>query len=150
MDQYYHKDKWPEWEQDFYADYYLKGSEYLIQNGFPRYGISNFAKEGRESKHNQLYWNHNPYLGFGPGAHSYVPPRDRYSNDRHLNKWKIWIQEDGCSPLNLSKEILNLNQINLEKFWLQFRQAKGVILDEWLLNLLDQKLLNEYLEKNWI
>jgi oxygen-independent coproporphyrinogen III oxidase len=39
-------------------------------HGILRYEVSNFALEGHESVHNSNYWNHTPYLGLGPGAHS--------------------------------------------------------------------------------
>lgn len=43
----------------------------LTKNGFLHYEISNFAKNGFESKHNSSYWNGKKYLGIGPSAHSY-------------------------------------------------------------------------------
>ena len=39
--------------------------------GFVHYEISNFALPGRHSRHNSSYWKAQPYMGFGPGAHSY-------------------------------------------------------------------------------
>ncbi len=44
--------------------------------GVLRYEVSNFAKPGFESRHNQLYWSDAPYWGIGIGAHSYVPRGD--------------------------------------------------------------------------
>ncbi|MDE6535984.1 MAG: radical SAM family heme chaperone HemW [Muribaculaceae bacterium] len=41
------------------------------QAGFEHYEISNFALPGLESKHNSSYWDSTPYLGLGPGAHSF-------------------------------------------------------------------------------
>lgn len=40
--------------------------------GFEHYEISNFAKPGMHSRHNSAYWVMEPYLGLGPGAHSYI------------------------------------------------------------------------------
>lgn len=40
----------------------------LPEQGFHRYEISNFAKEGQESRHNQVYWHYDPYLAFGAAA----------------------------------------------------------------------------------
>ncbi len=45
--------------------------EELGKAGYHHYEISNFAKPGRESRHNSSYWNDTPYLGCGAGAHSY-------------------------------------------------------------------------------
>lgn len=41
------------------------------QHDFEHYEISNFAKDGKYSKHNSSYWKGNSYVGFGPSAHSY-------------------------------------------------------------------------------
>lgn len=46
-------------------------SEFLKNNGFDHYEISNFGKPGFHSKHNTAYWQYLPYLGIGPSAHSY-------------------------------------------------------------------------------
>ena len=40
--------------------------------GFRHYEISNWAIPGRESRHNLVYWRNRPFLGVGPGAHSYL------------------------------------------------------------------------------
>lgn len=41
------------------------------QHGYERYEVSNYAKPGFRSRHNQVYWHNGPYLGFGAGAASY-------------------------------------------------------------------------------
>lgn len=43
----------------------------LTQAGYRHYEISNFAKPGHEARHNSSYWHGTPYLGLGPGAHSF-------------------------------------------------------------------------------
>lgn len=45
--------------------------EKLKKNGFQHYEISNFSLPGFQSRHNNLYWKGNPYIGLGPAAHSY-------------------------------------------------------------------------------
>lgn len=46
-------------------------SEKTAEKGFEHYEISNWAKDGKYSKHNSSYWQNKPYLGIGAGAHSY-------------------------------------------------------------------------------
>ena len=57
-------------DDDAQADRYLWTVERLARAGFRQYEISNFARPGYESRHNLRYWRLEPYLGFGPGAHS--------------------------------------------------------------------------------
>ncbi len=58
-------------DDDTAADYYLYAVETLEKHGYRQYEISNFAKEGKESRHNLKYWRLEPYIGFGPAAHSF-------------------------------------------------------------------------------
>ncbi len=44
----------------------------LAEWGYGQYEISNFAKVGRQSRHNRIYWQAEEYLGMGLGAHSYM------------------------------------------------------------------------------
>ena len=52
------------------TDFYEMACEQLNAAGVPHYEISNFAREGLESRHNLKYWTRQPYLGFGVDAHS--------------------------------------------------------------------------------
>src|SRR5215467_5546120 len=57
-------------DEDLTADLYEIACERLNAAGIRQYEISNFAREGFESKHNLKYWTRQPYLGFGVDAHS--------------------------------------------------------------------------------
>lgn len=59
-------------DDDLAADMYEMASEMLAANGFEQYEISNWARPGRQSRHNLQYWLNAPYLGFGPGAHGFA------------------------------------------------------------------------------
>ena len=59
-------------DDDDTVDMYLDAVDYLASRGYRQYEISNFALEGRQSRHNLRYWNCEEYLGLGPGAHSYL------------------------------------------------------------------------------
>jgi oxygen-independent coproporphyrinogen-3 oxidase len=57
-------------EDNELAERYRFTMDYLREHGYEHYEISSFAKPGRRSRHNQLYWQHTNYLGLGPSAHS--------------------------------------------------------------------------------
>ena len=57
---------------DLAADMYLMAEVQTAEAGYRHYEISNWAIPGRESRHNLLYWRNRPFLGVGPGAHSYL------------------------------------------------------------------------------
>jgi len=59
---------------------------YLKERGFAHYEISNFARPGRECRHNLNYWRGGEYLGLGPGAASHLDGR-RFKNTANLDKY---------------------------------------------------------------
>jgi len=73
-------------DDDTQADMYLYAVEMLARFGYKQYEISNFARRGFESKHNLKYWLGDEYIGFGPGAHSYVG-QCRYSFIEDMEKY---------------------------------------------------------------
>lgn len=58
----------------------------LVNNGYIHYEVSNFSKEGYQSKHNLTYWKNKKYYGFGLGASGYID-NIRYTNTKNLNKY---------------------------------------------------------------
>ncbi len=66
------------------SEMYLKTVETLAQLGFKQYEISNFAKDGYESKHNLKYWELDNYLGLGASAHSFWMGK-RFYTDKDFN-----------------------------------------------------------------
>lgn len=73
-------------DTDAQADMYLYAVEMLGRFGYRQYEKSNFAQRGFESKHNLKYWLGEEYIGFGPGAYSYVG-RSRYSFVEDIEKY---------------------------------------------------------------
>ena len=57
-------------DEEATADFYVAACEQLEAAGVAQYEISNFARNGSESRHNLKYWTRQPYLGFGVDAHS--------------------------------------------------------------------------------
>lgn len=58
----------------------------LAATGYEQYEISNFARPGYRSQHNQIYWSNEEYLGLGAAAHSYLHGR-RWWNHRNLETY---------------------------------------------------------------
>lgn len=72
--------------EDAESEQYLFVAQYLRKRGYEHYEISNFAKSGYESRHNNKYWNCDEYIGIGPAAHSFLAGR-RFYYERNINKF---------------------------------------------------------------
>ncbi|MEX2580032.1 MAG: radical SAM family heme chaperone HemW [Verrucomicrobiales bacterium] len=59
-------------DEDRDADLFYRAVDFLEDNGYDHYEISNYARSGCESRHNRAYWNGADYLGLGPGAVSTI------------------------------------------------------------------------------
>ena len=73
-------------DEDLDAKMYKYICRKLRRKGYNHYEVSNFAKEGYESKHNLTYWSNQEYYGFGLGSHGYVN-KIRYENTRNFTKY---------------------------------------------------------------
>lgn len=113
-------------DDDLQAECYLLAVELLEANGYTQYEISNFAREGFESRHNLKYWQGKPYLGFGPGAHSDFGSR-RYSFIRDLEGY-ITAIESGSRILD-EDELIPQRERAGEYLMLRLRTTYGV--EEW-------------------
>ena len=91
--------------------------------GFHRYEISNFARQGFECRHNKCYWEHKPYIGLGPAAHSFVNST-RWANVADVDEY-ISLVEDGKLP-TASQEILSQKDIANEMLFLRLRTSEGL------------------------
>ena len=104
---------------------YLYAIETLTQLGMVHYEVSNFAKPESKCRHNQTYWQGDPWLGFGPGAAAYVDGT-RSVNHRSTLKY-LQRMEAGQSPVAESQK-LDWSTRTRERFIFGMRQLKGV---EW-------------------
>ena len=68
------------------SDQYLQLCTRLKEAGFEHYEISNFAKKGYQSQHNNRYWKQEEYIGIGPSAHSFFEG-ERFFYDRDINSF---------------------------------------------------------------
>ncbi|MEX1182218.1 MAG: radical SAM family heme chaperone HemW [Gemmatimonadota bacterium] len=110
-------------DEERYAAEFLLAAERLGAAGFEHYEVSNFARPGRESRHNRAYWQHRAYAGVGPGAHSYAPP---------VRSWNVrdWAEYSrrvlaGQSPED-GREELGEPELGLERVWLGLRSRDGI------------------------
>lgn len=84
-------------EDELDRNMYHYAIDYLKENGFMQYELSNFAKEGYQCKHNLIYWKCFDYLGLGAGAHSLLEG-ERFSNKYTIEKY-INALEKGLKPV---------------------------------------------------
>lgn len=136
-------------DDEMQAQMFLYLCRFLDAHHFNHYEISNFAKNGFESKHNCAYWHNKNYYGFGLNASGYEG-NIRYKN---ISEYKKYID----NPLQKEEEIeLTLQQIREEELFLALRLKEGVDISKidktYLKNIqkyLDMKLLkieNEHLK----
>lgn len=141
---------------------YWKVKEKLEQNGYVHYEISNFAKEGYESKHNMDCWNQKEYIGFGVAAHSYTN-NVRYSNiesiEEYIHNFNIGKQEDNFvfhekqTPSAKQKEymLLGLRKIqgvSIQEFKNKFIENPIYLYHQELEKLVKEDLLE--IDGDWI
>ena len=110
-------------DDDAQADMYLYAVDFLAQHGYEQYEISNFAKVGRQSRHNRIYWQAEEYLGMGLGAHSYMA-RKRFHNSYDLQKY-ISAKGD-TSLLKEDTELITETDALAEFMFLGLRLTEGV------------------------
>ena len=107
-------------EDDEY-EMYIESSKFLAAMGYEKYEISNFAKDGRYSRHNLKYWQREDYLGLGLAAHSCMGNR-RFSNTRDILKYLRGERLD-------TDGIISKHDILCEKIMLGMRLCDGVDFD---------------------
>lgn len=115
-------------DEDAYEAEYMLAADRLAAAGYVHYEVSNFARPGRESRHNSAYWTGAAYLGLGPSAHSYVPPERRWN----LRDWAAYRDSlaAGRSPVE-SRERVEGAARELERTWLALRTRTGLPREGW-------------------
>ena len=116
-----------EMAEDIQREIFIRTSNFLCNNGYRHYEVSNFSMgEGNESKHNSLYWEHVPYLGLGPSAHSF---------DGAKRWWNVGSVAGYCEELEKKRapvadsELLTDDELTLETLFLGLRTRKGISMD---------------------
>jgi oxygen-independent coproporphyrinogen III oxidase len=115
-------------DHDLQARYFFRTAKTLEEAGYQHYEVSNFALgDGFHSRHNNKYWNHTPYLGLGPAAHSF-DGRQRQWNHRSVAAYLKDVTA-GKPPV-ADSEILSDEQLRLEALFLGFRTRRGIHLED--------------------
>lgn len=116
-------------DPDLVADMADWAQARLIAAGLAPYEISNYARGAHQSRHNQLYWQLEPYLALGAGAHAYRPGR-RWWNVRGVRRYMEML-EKGVDPLE-GWEALSIAEEMRQWLWLGLRQRVGVDLERFV------------------
>ena len=139
---------------DCECDMYDIAREILSEAGYEHYEISNYAKDGRRSRHNSLYWHLGEYIGVGAAAHSFFEGR-RFFNTADVGEYilgalsEVGSDEDTDPAYEYAmlglrmKEGISLSEFKA-RFGLDFTEGKEAVIDrfarEGLLTLSDGRL----------
>mgnify|MGYP001162406712 FL=1 len=125
------------------ADWFTLTRSYLSQHQYIPYEISNFSKPEKECWHNLHYWNIDPYIGFGPSAHSFDGEK-RWNNVRSLDQYTKKMEAE-ISPVS-STEVLTTTQKLNERIGFGLRLIGGIDLDKF--SETQKKQFNQNMKKH--
>lgn len=116
-------------DDDQIAGFYETACRILPAAGLDQYEISNFARNGRRSRHNERYWLRQPYLGFGVDAHSMLNAVDgrsavRFANLDRMEGWMAALREDRL-PRAERHELSRREELE-ETLFLGLRRNQGI------------------------
>ena len=113
------------------ADMYLATQDMTEAAGYTSYEVSNYAKKGEESRHNNIYWNAGDYLGVGPGAHGRLSfGRTRYSTEAttNPNEWLFGVECDRSIEKRL---VIDPREQGQEYLIMGLRRDSGIDVDRY-------------------
>lgn len=134
---------------------YYRTEEFLEEAGYHRYEISNYAKEGKECKHNLGYWERKEYLGIGLGAASLID-NTRYKNTDDLayyikNASRLEMIQEDIQVLSQKEQMEEFVFLGLRKMEgiseKEFKESFGISIDETYGIQLEKLLKEELLER---
>ena len=115
-------------DADEVAALYDYGRALLSEKGYKRYEVSNFAKDGFESRHNLNYWRRGEYIGFGVAASSFFFGR-RFTNTFDLDEYMKCVLS-GFPPV-IESEAVDGDDAKFEFVMLALRTARGLSTEEY-------------------
>jgi oxygen-independent coproporphyrinogen-3 oxidase len=114
----------PEIDPDLAADQYELAGDFLDTRGYRHYEISNWAKAGRECRHNIIYWQNKPYLGAGVAAHSWLNGH-RLANTANIDTYMNMLTGNTKLAPDMDEEITPELQL-AETIILGLRMCDGI------------------------
>ena len=118
---------------DLTAEMYKITQKILFENDFENYEISNWSKQNKLSQHNLKYWTMKPYIGIGPGSHSYIDNK-RFSIIKSPKKYVDFFKKPLKNISSIREKILYLRENDfLDVYENQLRENE--ILEFLMLNL---------------
>ena len=110
-------------DEDTEYNMYEATAQILKEYGFEQYEISNYARKGRECRHNVGYWTRQDYLGFGLGASS-LYGKERFANTADMKKYL----ENSKNPEKIREKEPSLTREDemAEFMFLGLRMTKGI------------------------
>ena len=116
---------------DSAADMYQLTQDICAAHGMPAYEISNHARPGAESRHNQIYWRYGDYLGIGPGAHGRITMGGiRYATETYRTPG-AWLEAVSKGTGESLRESLDHSEAAAELLMMGLRLVEGVDLDRY-------------------
>ena len=109
------------------ADWFNLTRSYLSEYQYIPYEISNYSRPEKECRHNLHYWNIDPYMGFGPSAHSF-DGNQRWNNVRSLDQY-IKKMDEELSPISSNETLTPTQKLN-ERIGFGLRLNEGIDLDK--------------------
>jgi putative oxygen-independent coproporphyrinogen III oxidase len=145
-------------DEDTAADLYEATGEEAARYGLLPYEVSNYAKQGRESRHNLAYWRYADYAGIGPGAHGRLTLAGELVATRRHRAPEVWAErveqhghgtneETPLQPVERAREMLLMG----------LRLAKGIDAQRFLartgvplMEAVDTGILAQAIEEDYI
>ncbi len=109
--------------EDEATELWLHGRDELERRGYRQYEVSNFARAGRESAHNRVYWRMGSWIGVGPSAAGNVPDGDRSTRIANATDVEAWLAD----PAGVQERIgVSRKETVTETIMMGFRLREGL------------------------
>lgn len=144
----YEKDKLEVPSEEEERDMYREGKKFLEKNGYKQYEISNFSKEGKECRHNEVYWMCEEYLGVGVSASSFIDEK----RVKNIDSIEEYIENINQGKSIVEEEYENTREDDIEEFMFmglrmnvgisekKFKEKFGVDVDSIYKNVINKNI----------